>query len=77
MSDFAEQKKQELERRIGLLEESLSKLRSQLAVVEQEVQHEAIDHLESYTEAIDHKYQDLKEFSGSVVEELRELLNNK
>ncbi|SMF05057.1 hypothetical protein SAMN02745866_00395 [Alteromonadaceae bacterium Bs31] len=75
MTNFAQEKKQELERRIDVLEDSLKDLRAQLSVVEQEAQHEAIDHLENYANAIEHKYDDLKEFSSVVVKELRQLLH--
>jgi len=65
----------ELERKICELEESLSELKLQLRQQEENQQHEAIDHLESYLEQIDSKYENMRNFWPIVVDELRSLFN--
>ncbi|WP_369857704.1 hypothetical protein [Candidatus Thalassolituus haligoni] len=66
--------KQELQRKIESLEVRLAELKTRLASVESDEQHEAIDHLDQYLQEVDHEYDDLRAFWPVVVKELRGLL---
>ena len=66
--------KQELQRKIESLEVRLAELKTRLASVESDEQHEAIDHLDQYLQEVDHEYDDLRACWPVVVKELRGLL---
>lgn len=64
-------KRQELEARIADMEADLGGLKARLRALEEQEQHEAIDNLDQYLQAMDHKWDNLREFWGLVLDELR------
>ncbi len=74
MNNFT--KKHELETRISELEGSLGELKQQLNSIESTEQHEAIDNLEVYLNAIDHKYSNLRSFWQMLTQEIREIFSD-
>ncbi|MDO6683553.1 MULTISPECIES: hypothetical protein [unclassified Oceanobacter] len=69
--------KQELQRKIEKMELRLAELKTRLAAVELAEQHEAVDHLDEYLQAVDHEYDSLRAFWPVVVQEFRTLLGKK
>ena len=68
-------KKQELNAQIEEMETTLSNLKIQLAKIEQQEQHTAIEDLDNYLQAMDNKWDNLRSFWPLVLDELRGLLN--
>jgi len=66
-----------LEQQIGDLEDSLSMLRKQLSVIEEEKQHEQIDLIEDYFYTINNRFANLQGFWQLLKEELNELFDKK
>ena len=66
-----------LEQQIGDLEDSLSMLRKQLSVIEEEKQHEQIDLIEDYFNTINNRFANLQGFWQLLKEELNEIFINK
>lgn len=62
---------QELEGRIGELRESIVALESQLAAAREEAQHEAVERLESYIDAVDTKFSSVRSFFAALIADLR------
>lgn len=73
MNDTINTRKQELQSHIEDLEESLAELKVKLRKIEEDEQHAAIDNLEVYLEAVDNKYDNLRNFWSTVGDELRDL----
>lgn len=68
-------KKEELERQISDLEQTLHDLKRQFHAEIEAEQHDAIEHLEDYLQQADHKYANLRELLVTVLNEIRGLLN--
>jgi len=66
-----------LEQQIGDLEDSLSMLKKQLSVIEEEKQHEQIDLIEDYFNTINNRFANLQGFWQLLKEELNELFDKK
>lgn len=66
-----------LEQQIGDLEDSLSMLKKQLSVIEEEKQHEQIDLIEDYFNTINNRFANLQGFWQLLKEELNEIFINK
>ena len=70
-------RREELEEHIAQLEDSLEDLKLILKQEIEKEQHEAIDNLEHYLSAVDHRYVNLRAFWQVVQEEIREAFKPK
>lgn len=68
-------RKRELQTKIEEMEATLKGLREELGREEEDSQHEAIDHLESYLGDIDNKYTSLRDFWAVIREEFTALID--
>lgn len=69
-------RKHELQSRIEELEASLTELKGQFIQEAKKEQHAEIDNLEVYLEAVDKKYENLRDFWPIVVSELQGIFSN-
>lgn len=65
------QRIKELESKIGELRDSIGDLETQLIAEKDSAQHEAIDRLENYINAVDTRFSSLREFWCVLVSEYR------
>jgi len=72
----AQAKTRKLETKISELEEKITAEKKQLFKVIAIEQHEAIDHLETYLEEVDHKYANLRGFWKTIKKEFRDMIRN-
>ncbi|GAA6167155.1 hypothetical protein [Sessilibacter corallicola] len=73
--DSLEQQKLDLHEKIAMLEGTLVELKSKLNEIEEQEQHEAIDHLEKYLEELNHHYSHLQSVGQILVKELHKVFH--
>lgn len=67
-------KKKELEGKVEELEHALAQVKGELAKIEEQEQHDAIDNLDGLMKQMDNKWENIRDFWPFVVEELHELM---
>lgn len=70
-------KKKKLKKDIEELEQALAELKAQLHDVEEEKQHDAIDHLDDYLETVDNKWTNLRSSWPMLLDDVRHLFDSK
>ncbi len=63
----------ELESKICEMEQSLASLKLRLIAVNQDEQHQAVDHLEDCLDEVDHRFANLKDFGHALLSDTKRL----